>query len=268
MSDDFERALEVLAQAERLMDAIRRYERTAAPVDYAPTGDTLLRFMSIAPPAIALENALSHCGFQPGEFGSLGRTLPGYFQELMCIHGVCMDVRFSRHAKTQKEKAEVTRAWGTTANGGWGLRPGKDGKLPRMSGYTERLAVPVEELRKILGNKPAATDDRQHDKGKNYKPLEKQQQENTRPKWDRIQKTLTIGKDAIEIAVREAPVMFAVLDLLEAAEWPGKGVSVPQKSIWSLKDAVDSLNRKLAGTRLRIRRLNGNRQISWELVKN
>jgi hypothetical protein len=87
--------------------------------------------------------------------------------------------------------------------------------------------------------------------------------ETPHPKWDRPSRQITIDNQPITIARREAPVQFAILDALENAGWPVEGVPPPQ--FGSVKDAVDALNATLSSTRLRILKLNGNKQISWKL---
>ncbi len=256
MIDISEHAPEVLRQAEHLVEAIRHYERAVAPTDYAPTLENQLLFGTLAPPALALENALSRCGFSADAFPPTGQ-FPGYMRELICIHSLCRQIRFSRHARSQKEKAEVAEKWGIQANGGWGIVPRKVKTLPKMGGHADRLAVYVERLqaeskgadahRPILGS------------GKTPQP---------RPQWDRASRILTVDNQPVEIAKREAHVQFAILDLLEEAGWPTQGVLVPRTFSGSIKDAVDALNERLSSTSLTILRLHNNQRIGWKLDPN
>jgi hypothetical protein len=87
-----------------------------------------------------------------------------------------------------------------------------------------------------------------------------------RPKWNRPVRQLTVDRQTISIATKEAPRQFAVLDLLETAGWPPAGLAVPRDFRGSLKDAVEALNDKLAATHLRILRLDNDCRLGWMLI--
>jgi hypothetical protein len=89
-----------------------------------------------------------------------------------------------------------------------------------------------------------------------------------RPKWDRPSRQLKVGGETVEIATREAPAQFAVLDLLENTGWPIEGVPVPKTFPHSLKDAVEALNKRLQSTRLQILRQKNDTHLGWAITRS
>jgi hypothetical protein len=86
------------------------------------------------------------------------------------------------------------------------------------------------------------------------------------PKWDRAARVLTIGRERVTVASREAPRQFAVLDLLETAGWPQDGVAVPRDFRGSLKDTVEVLNGRLMGYGLTLRREDNDTRLTWTVA--
>jgi hypothetical protein len=87
-----------------------------------------------------------------------------------------------------------------------------------------------------------------------------------RPKWDRPSRLLTIDSDEVEIASREAKTQFAILDLLQGAGWPDKGVPIPNDFGGDVKSGLDALNGKLSGTRLKLLPQNNYQRIGWKIA--
>jgi hypothetical protein len=83
------------------------------------------------------------------------------------------------------------------------------------------------------------------------------------PHWDRARRCLRLNGEPVRDFPRVAPAQFAVLDALQAADWPPKGVVV--KSPHSVKDAVEALNEAVAASRLRFGRGPEGDRVSWHV---
>jgi hypothetical protein len=85
-----------------------------------------------------------------------------------------------------------------------------------------------------------------------------------RPRWDRRCQQLWLGDEPVRTFLRHAPAQFLILDAFEKAQWK---TSVPNPcSRFSLKDAVDQLNKGLASSRLRFLRGDNNTLVKWHLT--
>jgi hypothetical protein len=74
-----------------------------------------------------------------------------------------------------------------------------------------------------------------------------------RPRWERQKMLLHVDDHAVEYS-REAHQQFPLLDAFEQAGWPQDGIARPRAmSLSQTKNAVEALNDKAAGTRLRFR---------------
>ena len=86
------------------------------------------------------------------------------------------------------------------------------------------------------------------------------------PKWSRLSRQLVVDGAPITVARRDAPSQFAILDVLENAGWLPEGADVPRDLRRSLKDGVEAINKTIASTRLRIRRLENNLKVGWSFL--
>jgi len=87
---------------------------------------------------------------------------------------------------------------------------------------------------------------------------------NARPRWDRHRRQIWLGEELLYTYTRHAPAQFAILDTLQKADWPSSIVN--PVTHFSIKDTVESLNKRLDATRLRIQRLEQDTQIGWRLT--
>jgi hypothetical protein len=86
------------------------------------------------------------------------------------------------------------------------------------------------------------------------------------PSWNRVSgRVLRLGREVVLAYTRKSSAQFAVLDALEAAGWPDKGVKLPEDVHISLKDTIDRLNKALIAKSARLRFTFSDKEVGWHL---
>jgi hypothetical protein len=228
----------ILSGLDELIARIADYEEVAGALDHCFTLATWHHLNQATFVAIDIEKVLLEIGFADivGPIG--GPFHSNQYAALHMLASILWNLRLRRHADTPEKRAQVCADFGARGSGGWGFVPGEE-KSPVLSDAVHPLTVVRRRLREAMGcppaepnNEPAQSNLPQTPPGE---PCSK------RPLWDRAKKTLTVGNQQYKY-VKTAKAQFAMLNLLEEKDWPLGGVRVPAACLFSIKDAIESLN--------------------------
>jgi hypothetical protein len=135
---------------------------------------------------------------------------------------------------------------------GW-LPPGRDGEV--TAAWEECLAAAAVADGQAANGQPAAVDVPPAPPPPPPAP--------PRPRWDLANRTLYLGDKVACRFQREAPRLFALLDLFEERGWP-QTADCPRD--FPAKNTVDNLNKKVAAAQLRFGRTDGDARVTWLLL--